>query len=611
MKKSYYKKNKTNQFIIGLVCSCLFLSLPLHAKKLKPKSVPDLRVLIDVSGSMKKNDPSNLRRSALKLLIGLMPEGAYADVWVFGGKTRQLIKRSKVNADWKKRAKKVITGIHSRGQFTDIEAILNRSTKQWGEKNNKFNRSVILLTDGVVDVSKIKSESVGSRERVVQEVLPALVKKGVTIHTVALSKYADHELLKGLAIGSDGWYERVDSAKELQRIFLHMFEKAAPPETLPMTDNKFQVDSSVNEITLLIFRSKDKPPAQIIQPDVVTYVEGQLPKTISWHREKNYDMVTIKSPMEGEWGIMAEIDPDNRVMVVTDLKLVTTVFLNNIIMGEQFDIGAQIFEGDEVLTRKEILDVIKMNLVQVNPDKIKKKWVLRDNGRGGDMFAGDGIFSTRLDAIALDGLHEFTIFADGQTFKRKVRQTVQVRMPVITTVQRASKEQGGGYYLEIKSREQIMKAATMKVTVTLIDPNGKWQQLKADKENNNIWVKNIAGLTEKGEYQINISIIGKSISGNPLSLRLKPIVVDGDPDMTVNDTVKPKIEEPKIVKKQKVKKVEEEKEPEKESESMSWIGFTIAAVVVNLLLVIGGIVGYRAWKKNSEMPLLDLGDEDV
>jgi len=252
-----------------------------------------------------------------------------------------------------------------------------------------------------------------------------------------------------------------------------------------------------------------------------------------------------------------------------------------------------------------------MNLVQVNPDKIKKKWVLRDNGRGGDMFAGDGIFSTRLDAIALDGLHEFTIFADGQTFKRKVRQTVQVRMPVITTVQRASKEQGGGYYLEIKSREQIMKAATMKVTVTLIDPNGKWQQLKADKENNNIWVKNIAGLTEKGEYQINISIIGKSISGNPLSLRLKPIVVDGDPDMTVNDTVKPKIEEPKIVKKQKVKKVEEEKEPEKESESMSWIGFTIAAVVVNLLLVIGGIVGYRAWKKNSEMPLLDLGDEDV
>ncbi|RLW61431.1 MAG: hypothetical protein B6D70_09230, partial [gamma proteobacterium symbiont of Stewartia floridana] len=32
----------------------------------------DARILIDVSGSMKKNDPKNLRRPALRLLVGLL-----------------------------------------------------------------------------------------------------------------------------------------------------------------------------------------------------------------------------------------------------------------------------------------------------------------------------------------------------------------------------------------------------------------------------------------------------------------------------------------------------------------------------------------------------------
>jgi len=44
----------------------------------------DVRVLIDISGSMKKNDPNNLRRPALRLLVGLLPEDSRAGVWTFG-----------------------------------------------------------------------------------------------------------------------------------------------------------------------------------------------------------------------------------------------------------------------------------------------------------------------------------------------------------------------------------------------------------------------------------------------------------------------------------------------------------------------------------------------
>ena len=45
---------------------------------------PDVRLVIDVSGSMKQNDPNNLRQPAVELLVQLLPEGSKAGVWTFG-----------------------------------------------------------------------------------------------------------------------------------------------------------------------------------------------------------------------------------------------------------------------------------------------------------------------------------------------------------------------------------------------------------------------------------------------------------------------------------------------------------------------------------------------
>lgn len=52
----------------------------------------DVRILIDVSGSMKKTDPSNLRVPAMKLINGLIPAGAKAGVWTFGRYVNMTVK---------------------------------------------------------------------------------------------------------------------------------------------------------------------------------------------------------------------------------------------------------------------------------------------------------------------------------------------------------------------------------------------------------------------------------------------------------------------------------------------------------------------------------------
>jgi len=85
---------------------------------------PDTRVLIDVSGSMKKTDPNNLRVPAVKLLINLAKDGSRFGVWNFGQQVNNLVPPATVSADWKKTASRAADRIHSRGLFTHIGAAL-------------------------------------------------------------------------------------------------------------------------------------------------------------------------------------------------------------------------------------------------------------------------------------------------------------------------------------------------------------------------------------------------------------------------------------------------------------------------------------------------------
>lgn len=66
---------------------------------------------------------------------------------------------------------------------------------------------------------------------------------------------------------TDGLYEQVDNAEQLQRAFLHLFEKAAKRDTVPLKENKFKIDDSLTEMTVLVFRQADAKPTVFIQLD--------------------------------------------------------------------------------------------------------------------------------------------------------------------------------------------------------------------------------------------------------------------------------------------------------------------------------------------------------
>ncbi|MDO7555449.1 MAG: hypothetical protein MUR16_04995, partial [Oceanospirillaceae bacterium] len=51
----------------------------------------DIRVLIDVSGSMKDTDPNKLRIPALQVLTQLLPAGSKAGIWQFADDPKVIV----------------------------------------------------------------------------------------------------------------------------------------------------------------------------------------------------------------------------------------------------------------------------------------------------------------------------------------------------------------------------------------------------------------------------------------------------------------------------------------------------------------------------------------
>ncbi|NNM01127.1 MAG: VWA domain-containing protein, partial [Gammaproteobacteria bacterium] len=323
---------------------------------------PEVRVLIDVSGSMKKNDPANLRVPALRLLTELLPEDATAGVWMFAQDTAALIPTAEAGAGWKKQAAQAAERVHSRGLLTDIEAALSAATGDWQPAPQDQRRHIILLTDGVVDTSAEAEISAASRARILAKQIPRLQDLKASVHTIALSSEADHELLRALAEGTDGWYESVSTARDLQRTFLRMFEQAAPREGLPLDGNKFTVDSSIAELTVLAFSANPEDPVRLGLPDGSVNSLADHPENMRWRREAGYELITVSDPATGEWQLHAATDPDNRVLIVTDLKLQVSDIPTNMLHGETNEIVASFVDGGTPIERTDFLELAELTV---------------------------------------------------------------------------------------------------------------------------------------------------------------------------------------------------------------------------------------------------------
>ena len=506
-----------------LLLSVLLLIMPvrqLSAADVEP--VSDVRIIIDVSGSMKKNDPKNLRSPALRLVVGLLPEGAKSGVWTFGKYVNMLVPYRDVNDAWKLEAEMQSDKIHSYGLFTNIEQALKKATANQKGDDSRFRRSVILLSDGLVDVSMSEETNKQSRQRIIENILPRLKKANVSVHTVALSDTADHELLRAISLATDGWYEQVDTAEQLQRVFLHLFEKAAKRDSVPLLDNNFKIDDSVSEMTLLVFRREGAKQTELILPNQSRVSNQDKPNNVRWHNEDNYDLITIDSPLSGAWQIDADVDPDNRVMVVTDLQLRSTDLPNNILIGETFDFDASLTEKGELIVRQDFLKLVDAQLLEESEiaDPIEKD--LNEEQK-------KGIYQAHVGETFQPGRNDIVISFTSPTFERQRRQSINVvDTPFIIDVEQLKDEVSRTHRLTLQPDLDLIKAEPLNIAVMLTANDGSEWSYEVLKNSEGNWQLTLADLEPNEEYTMALQIRGETVKGRSLFLQPEVIVLQDD-----------------------------------------------------------------------------------
>jgi hypothetical protein len=415
---------------------------------------------------MQKTDPRNLRRPALRLLVGLLPEGTRAGVWTFGHRVQAVVPVAPVDRRWKARARRAAAGIRSDELLTDIERALTEATADWQEPDPEARRHVILLTDGMVDVGQEPAPNADSRKRIRETLLPRLASLGAAVHTVALSADADHELLQTLSRLTDGWSERTESAEDLDRVFLRLFEKSAPADQVPIDeDNRFVVDDSVSDMTLLVFRTPDAGPTRLVDPNG-DLVAALLPRPgVTWEQERRYDLVTVEDPLAGTWRIDAEVDPDNRVMVVTNLKLVVEPLPNHHLHEQPLPLVARLVEEDATVTRPAFLELVAFSVE-----------ASRDGGEAEAIplaGAGDpGLYSARVDPGSGAGSLALRVLARGATFTREVRHRIQIHEAPARAEITAAAEPEAAAEVAAQVTVALMEPDSVTVAYRPLDPPG-------------------------------------------------------------------------------------------------------------------------------------------
>jgi uncharacterized protein (TIGR03503 family) len=470
-----------------------------------------VRLVIDISGSMKKNDPLNLRRPALDMLVQLLPEGSKAGIWTFGQYVNMLVPHKPVTAAWGNQASAASSKIKSIAQFTNIGAALEKAAydhKRQNNKNKPYQTHVILLTDGMVDIDRDNALNRKERQRILNKVLPMYQQAGITLHTIALSDNADKKLLNKLALGTDGKVAIATNAEELMSVFLQVFNQAVPLDAIVFDGDRFAVDSSIEEFTALIFRQKGAKPTTVVSPDGQQYTKDTKDARVNWHHTSRYDLITVKEPLEGEWGVLADVEPQSRVTVVSDLSVAVRSMPTNIPVDEVIQTSLVLREENKTITRPEFLGLLNIMASITSPTGNNWSQNLSSNE-----VPSDGLYSVTFNQFSEPGDYTINFVVEGKTFNRQYTHQLSVRTPFAVNTQKSKANGLTTFSVEVLAQSTTVDVSKTTVSGVVKSPSGKVNKADFTSQQDGTWILAVSA-KESGDYIVNIrvnSINNKSV----------------------------------------------------------------------------------------------------
>lgn len=325
------------------------------------------------------------------------------------------------------------------------------------------------------------------------------------------------------------------------------FQSDNATNQIPYFDNRFRIDSELEEITLIFYRKSGSVPIILVKPDGSKIRVNNIDHdTVQWFDDSTFDMIKIKKPMPGPWQAVGDILPNSQILVVSDVTIKVEPLPELVFSGETLKVVGKLFNGDKAIESPNFRPVVKLdvNFYSTNNPSYEnfgadaiKITSFRDDGRGLDEYANDSNFTG-----------EFVLnFAPGEW-----QPVYLVKLPMATRELRQSSIMLHETPVSINVNKSSDEATPHKVQFTIdstyVDPDSLIFQGKVtypDRQVESFSIMDTQGklreqditYTESGLYRINVSAFGKTLDGREFRLVVPEFSFNVEPSLAEQSTI--------------------------------------------------------------------------
>ena len=359
------------------------------------------------------------------------------------------------------------------------------------------------------------------------------------------------------------------------------------PSDIPLLDNRFRIDYGVKEITFIVKRKPQTPSVILVRPDGSKLYVGKVkPDEVGWLALPEHDLITLRNPMPGPWQAIGEVDPDNRVRILSDIRLDIAALPMQLYQGELIKLKSWLLINGQPPKDKYYLSDLGMTVkLQSFSDASQQRVVLdevlghyRDDGKGLDEVPGDGIMTAEVSLQDIPAGKYRAMFSTGnQVFVRARYQDILLYpSPFTYSLAPPSEELGAKLSLLIDRDELDPASVVVKGRVTS-NAGGDYAfsemaiEPKLDID--------LSMITAVGQHVVNATLYGTTLQGRELKITL--------PAKTFNIFPPPPPPEPVVV--APVASSAAATDEVAEKQGISWLVWVLAGGGVLLAVILGGV----------------------
>jgi len=300
---------------------------------------------------------------------------------------------------------------------------------------------------------------------------------------------------------------------------------------IPYFDNRFRIDSEIEEVKLIFYRKLGSQPIILVKPDGTKLKINSLPddNSVEWFDDRTYDLIKIKNPMAGPWQAIGQIQPGSQILVVTDVLIEVEPLPKILLAGETIKVTGKLLNGEKGLSDPLFRAVVNLDIDFFSSNNKLydnfgaapvKLGSFLDDGYDYDEKSGDGVYTGEFVLNFAPGEWQPIYYVKMPMMSRELKPSLVViqQSPVAISV-KASDEEGVNHLVTFTIDPTYVDPQSIILQGEITYPDKQNVEFSLLEEDNDLRMNEFE-YTEAGIHRIAVDVFGRTINGREFVLTL-------------------------------------------------------------------------------------------